>query len=237
MPELVFLLVPVFIVVFGVLAYYSHLQAKKRREALLGWSLQRQWRFAPSSDYHWDRRYPQFSCFNQGHSRQAYNRLYGTINVGGQAQSCVAGDYLYKRTSGSGKNRRTKTYRFSFLLVELPFVGVPQLAVRPEGFFDGMAAVFGFDDIDFESEEFSRKFHVQSVDKRFTYDLIHPRMMQYMLGTPPATFEIQHGVFCLLKQHACWEVDELDRQVNWCEQWFDLWPPHLIADLNTQHAR
>ena len=43
-------------------------------------------------------------------------------------------------------------------------------------------------DIDFESAEFSARFHVQSVDRRFAYDLLDPAMIEHFLaeGSPPA---------------------------------------------------
>ena len=46
--------------------------------------------------------------------------------------------------------RTTRTHRFSYLIVHLPFSGLPDLLIRPEGVFDKMAGAFGFDDIDFE---------------------------------------------------------------------------------------
>lgn len=237
MPDLLFIIVPVVIVVFALLAYYSYLQAKKRREALASWAQQRGWRFDPRTDSRWDSTYRQFSCFTHGHSRSAYNLLHGSLQIEGQAWPCTVGDYTYKVTSGSGKSRHTTTYRFSFLLMELPFPGLPQLAVRPEGIFDSLVSLVGFDDIDFESEEFSRKFHVQSSDKRFAYDLMHPRMMEFMLASPPEPFEIEHGVFCLKGDNRCWEVAEIDYQVNWCERWLSQWPRHLLADLRSRSAR
>jgi hypothetical protein len=45
-------------------------------------------------------------------------------------------------------------------------------------------------DIDFESAEFSARFHVQSVDRRFAYDLLDPAMIEHFLakGSPPAVW-------------------------------------------------
>ncbi|MDA8746329.1 hypothetical protein N9N28_17035, partial [Rubripirellula amarantea] len=200
MPELLFILIPLFLIGMGVMAYYSHLQAKQRREELSQLAQRRGWRFEHSHDAEWDSRYSQFSWFNTGHSRYAYNFLHGQLRIEGRNVPSVAGDYTYKVTSGTGKNRKTTTYYFSFLLVELPFRGLPQLAVRPEGFFDSVTSFFGFDDIDFESEEFSRKFHVKSSDKRFAYDLLHARMMEFMLASPTASFEMERDVFCLKSQ-------------------------------------
>lgn len=237
MPDILFVIIPLFILVFGVLAYYAHLAAKQRREALAALAARRGWRFSPHHDSSWDDRYSQFAWFTTGHSRYAYNLLDANLEAGGKSLPATLGDYTYKVTSGSGKNRRTTTYRFSFLLLRLPYPGLPQLSVRPEGVFDRLTSLIGFDDINFESEEFSRKFHVKSDDKRFAYDLLHPQMMEFLLDSPPPTFEIEHGVFCMKSGNRCWEPTELEPQVAWCESWLDHWPPHLVADLESRMPR
>ena len=38
---------------------------------------------------------------------------------------------------------------------------------------------FGFDDVDFESAEFSRKWHVGAQDREFAYQVFHPKMIEY----------------------------------------------------------
>jgi hypothetical protein len=55
--------------------------------------------------------------------------------------------------------------------------------------------MLGYDDIDFESVEFSKAFTVRSKDKKFAYDICHPRMMDYMLNHPYITIEIEHDAF------------------------------------------
>ncbi len=236
MPDALIFIIPIVIVVIGLLAWHAHVQTKQRREALAEVARQLGWRFDPSRDSSWDRRYPQFGWFKTGHSRCAYNILTGTLTMNGNKLPGVIGDYTYKVTSGSGKNQSTTTYNFSFLLVELPFVGLPQIAVRREGIFDSFTALLGFDDIDFESEEFSRKFHVKSSDKRFAYDLMHPRMMEFLLDEPPPTFEIERGVLCT-RGAGRWEPAEFARQVAWCEQLLSHWPRHLLADLESRTGR
>ena len=59
-----------------------------------------------------------------------------------------------------------------------------------EGLFSKLAQAVGYDDIDFESAEFSRKFCVRSKDKRFAYDVCHPRLMEYLLANHDLTLEI-----------------------------------------------
>jgi hypothetical protein len=70
------------------------------------------------------------------------------------------------------------------------------LFVRPEGIWDKITEFIGFDDIDFESAEFSRKFYVKAEDKRWAYDVIHPRVMEFLLAAP--RFPIQFGPDCVI---------------------------------------
>jgi hypothetical protein len=83
---------------------------------------------------------------------------------------------------GSGKRRRTMHEAFAVVQVG-PFA-MPPVEIRPEHAGDTIAAAMGWDDLDFESVEFSRRFHVRSPDKRFAWDLLDPRMMQVMLELP-----------------------------------------------------
>jgi hypothetical protein len=55
-------------------------------------------------------------------------------------------------------------------------VGTPSLLIRREDIGDKLIGGLGFDDIDFESEEFSRDFWVKSDNRRHAYGVIHPRM-------------------------------------------------------------
>jgi hypothetical protein len=52
-----------------------------------------------------------------------------------------------------------------------------------------LADFLGFDEIKFESAEFSREFHVKSADRKWAYDVLNPRAMEFLLSMP--RFEIQ----------------------------------------------
>src|SRR5205085_4299284 len=102
------------------------------------------------------------------------NTLRGPLDASGRAFGALAGDYSYKITRSNGKTTSTSTYRFSYLIVKVPFPDTPGLLIRPETLMDKVAGALGFDDIDFESEEFSRRFLVKSPDKKFAYDVVSP---------------------------------------------------------------
>jgi len=213
-----------------VVAYFSHLNAQKRLQELAALAAELGWRFDAASDASLEDRYPQFENFSRGHSRYAYNTLMGSINIGGQDCSARMGDYRYRQTSGTGKSRKTRTYTFSYFLVDLPYVQLPQMFIRQEGIMDAVSRAFGFDDIDFESAEFSKRFHVTSGDKRFAYDVLHPQMMEYMLAAEPTQVEIA-GDCCLIADGSDWTADDFKRHREFVERFFELWPKHLTSTL------
>lgn len=220
----------------GVAAYFAHLQAKKRREALLALARELGWGFDPSKDYSHDDEFANFEIFRKGRSRAAYNTLSGQLDVGGRSCDARMGDFRYKVTHGSGKNRRTHTYRFSYLIVTLPYWGVPALLIRPEGVFDKIASAIGFDDIDFESEEFSRRFYVKSSDRRFAYDVIHARMMRFLLDTCKHTVDIEHGRCCISDGRSKWSPEQFRARAQWVHAFLERWPDHLTRVLEESGA-
>ena len=55
-----------------------------------------------------------------------------------------------------------------------------------------LGQMIGFDDIDFESAEFSRSFTVRSKDKRFAYDICNARLMEYLLQHRDLSSELEN---------------------------------------------
>jgi len=224
-------LIVIAIAVMLLFAFLNYLAAKKRREEMAELARSLGFRFDPGPDHGHDERYGHFEVFRRGHARVALNTLKGKISAEGRAYHAVAGDFRYKVTSGSGKNRRTQTYRFSYIILELPY-DPPDLLIRPEGLFDKLAGVLGFDDIDFESAEFSKRFYVKSTDKKFAYDVIHPRMMEFLLRDMPAAIDIEHGRLCFTDGRRRWEPAQFRRRFDYLTKFLALWPEHVMARLD-----
>ncbi len=227
------LLVIAGIVLIGAVAYFSWLAEKKRREAMATLAAELGWSFDPTRDRSHDEEYAHFEIFRRGHSRAAYNTMWGELELKGQVWPAKMGDFTYKVTTHTGKSSSTQTYRFSYLIVHLPFGRVPDLLIRREGIFDKLAGAFGFDDIDFESAEFSRRFLVKSPDKRFAYDVIHPGMMEFLLAGEPPAIDIEYGRCCLSNGRRRWEPHEFKGRLDWIRRFFDHWPNHVTADLES----
>ncbi len=227
--------IPVILAVVAVAVYLGYLaqKAEKARVAAMAALAQsRGWLFTTESDPHHDERYRQFSVFCQGHSRRAYNTITGTHEINGHPHPVRMGDYVYQVTSHNGKTTTTTTYKLSYLILHLPYPMVPSLTIRREHLFDKIGAAIGFDDIDFEYSEFSRKFMVKSSDKRFAYDVVTPRMMEFLMASPGRSIDLDGGAICITLGTRRWKVEEFLPELDWLSTFVDLWPDHVVRDLS-----
>ncbi len=202
---------------------------RERREAMRAYAARMGLRFTDRDDT-LDERMAAFPPFVVGHSRVGLNLMEGEATLGGVRMTFLGGDYQYKVTTSNGKSTQTTTYNMSFIAVTPVVLSVPEeLTVRAEGMFDKIGAFLGFDDIDFESSEFSKRFHVKCSDRRFAFDLFDPRMMEFFLGTRPPRMHARAGV--LLFDHGVrrWEVDEFDGARAWIDGFFLRVPRHVRA--------
>ena len=74
----------------------------------------------------------------------------------------------------------------------------PELIIEPEGFFSKIAQAIGFDDIDFESLEFSKRYKVKSPDKKFAYDVCNAQMIDYLLQQENLAIELESNVLAMV---------------------------------------
>ena len=213
--EVVVVLVVILIVVLIVLGVLS---AAKRRKELAAWAASKGMRFYPSRDREMDDRFSDFKCLRRGGSRYAYNAVSGRTDE----LDLIAFDYHYE--TGSGKNR--STYHFSAVIVTSPFPLKP-LFIRREGFFDKVTEFFGVDDIDFESAEFSRKFFVKAPDKRWAYDVIHQRMMEYLLSGPKFAVQFDSGHIIVWNDRTL-KVEEFESAIAFIRGMLDRFPDYLV---------
>ena len=168
-------------VVVGVLGWR---QEQRRLRLLLHWARNRGLLRREGKQRDWHQRYPGLQVLQRGHSRKSTLTLEGEID--GRRVVCL--DYVF--VTGSGKNRTT--HRRALVIVETGFPVIP-LTIRREHVFDKVGEFLGHDDINFESAEFSRTFHVSAADRKWAYDVIHTRTMEYLLGAPHVTIAFGLG--------------------------------------------
>ena len=224
-------MIVVFLIIAVVGMYFGHKAAKKRRSDLLALSGRMGLSFSEGHDSYHDEEFGHFELISRGFGRSANNTLSGGVKVGGQPMRVKMGDYKYKTREGSGKNRRTVTHRFSYCIVMLPWEGMPGVLIRREGFFDKISSAFGFDDIDFESGEFSKKYFVKSPNKKLAYDICHPRMIEWLLETEPAVVDMERGRLCMTEGSRVWKVERFEYTLGWVDRFIEQWPDFVVKDL------
>ena len=212
------------LVVWGAIA------ARKRREAIAAWAAAQGFTFERAHDASWDERWP-FACLREGSDRYAYNVMRG--ERGGRA--VTAFDYHYETYSTDSKGRRTTHHhRFSAVIVDGD-VPLQPLSMRPEHFFDKIGEFFGIDDIDFESAEFSRRFHVKAKDKKWAFDVISPKTMEFLLGQPQFQMEMQ-GRSVIAWRSSCFAPPAFEQALGVIEGILERLPPFLVRELQEKQA-
>jgi len=176
------LLIVGFIAIFIIVLVVGYISSLKRREAMAAVAAKLGLQFMPHKDRYMPKRYRFLDKLRRGRDRYAYNVLSGSY----QGHEVLIFDYHYK--TGSGKD--THHYYFSFFILQLT-ASFPELIIVPENIFSKIAQAVGYDDIDFESHEFSRKFCVRSPNKKFAYDVCNARMIEYLLSNTNLSIEIE----------------------------------------------
>ncbi len=175
----------VILLILVVLIILGSIEERKRREKMVAWTKRSGLHFSPDKDRGMKDRFPEFFCLKRGSNRYAYNVSQGKW----RGQQMLGFDYHYETSStDSDGSSSTTTHRFSAVIVacEIP---MKSLVIEEEGFFDKVASFFGFDDIDFESAAFSDQFKVKSPDRRWAYDVLHARTMEFLLDSPRFSIE------------------------------------------------
>ncbi len=180
MPQVLGVLLIVLLV--GSAIWIGVVMERKRREECLALAQALGFRFHPKDPFGLGRSLEgDFATLRQGSNRYAYNVIEGER----EGARVYLFDHHHETYSTNSKGHRTTHHHHrSFVSLEQA-LDLDSFEMRPEGFFDKVAAAFGFDDIDFESAEFSRRYHVKAPDRKLAYALFSPRMIEYLLSVPP----------------------------------------------------
>jgi hypothetical protein len=214
------------VLLFGA-AVYAHRRAEKRKATLMAWAQAKSLSFSPGRVRGLDAEFPGFPMLHTGDNRYAFNLISGDLG----RRRILAFDYHYETTSTDGKgNRTTHTHVFSAVILQdsLP---LRTLAIRPENFLDRIGEFLGFDDIDFELAEFSREFHVSTPDRKWAFDVLHQKSMEFLLESPRFSITFHGG--CVMAFNAReFDTATLDSAVAVIEGLLALLPPSVVRELS-----
>lgn len=131
--------------------------------------------------------------------------------------------YEHQWTTGSGKDSQTHSVRKTLMGLPRSF---PRLDVRKEGFFGRTARRMGMKDIELESDDFNREFRVMG-DRRLAYDVLHPRLMEWMLHTDSPGFVI-NGPYIAYTTGSRIDLNQVDGEIAYLDTIIDRLPRYVV---------
>lgn len=210
----------VFLIIIIPVAGLAGIKQKERAKLLQGFAESQGWAFKERASERHRSRCRYFDLLNRGSGI-----ISNIMSV--QLMWCETPTQGFCGDCGTGSRRGTsKNYtEFSFLIVEFPTKFAGDLLVRPEGLKDRLLSSIGFDDIDLESKRFSDEFFVRSSEKKFAYEVLSPRVMEFMMDTNlvgnAPSFEIAHGLLCVAGERRVWKPKEFLSALEWTQQLLD----------------
>ena len=167
----------VVLVIGGVIAVFVlslYLKAKRRQE-LQAFATRHGLQFSEHDPFgllNWP-----FTLLRKGDGRGIENVMWGPWQG---AEPVTAFDYWYYTESTNSKGGRTRSYsRFSCALIQVP-AAFPHLDIGRENLFTRMADGMGMEDIEFESPDFNRRYNVKASERRFAYEVLDTRMLDWL---------------------------------------------------------
>ncbi len=168
----------ILLAVVGISASYYF--ENKRKEAVqkvadtLGLS------FYPDGDPALQSQMTNFNLFNKGRSRRMYNMIHG------EAGGVDLAIFDYKYRTGSGKN--SSTHNQTVVFIGAQDLNLPQFTLCPETFFARVGAIFGVDDIDFDSHpKFSDNCYLTGSDEEAVRRTFTPEVLEFFEANPGIT--------------------------------------------------
>jgi hypothetical protein len=168
-----------------LLAFFSK---AKRTKAFKQWAQANGLHYAERSATDYDRSYRGLRSLGKGSARKYLNEISGNY----KGHHIRYFDYQF--TVSNGKSSSQVTH--GVFMIQFPGLHWPILTVVPETLLHKVYDAIGGDDIDFESDEFSRRFWVTCSDRKFAYDFIHPRVMERVLEHGPTEWQVHSNVLC-----------------------------------------
>jgi hypothetical protein len=172
-----------------------------------------------------------FPLFEMGDDRGCENVLWGEW----KGMPFRETDYWYYNDASNRKERMGLRKHFNAVVVDVPLY-LPRVTVDPEGIRSVIAGGVGWRDIQFESEEFNRRFHVRAETPEFAFKLVDARMMQWMLSTDE-TFGFQFYGSAIMVWSRRLRPTELLPLIGTAKELFDHIPRLVWSEFTTNLPR
>jgi hypothetical protein len=186
---------------FAVALAIGALRERRRREALQGVADELGFQFGAKDEERLAEALSGALLFQRGHSRRVSNVLRG----GPHAHKVRVFDYRF--VTGHGKHRSTHNQTVAaYPWKDQP---LPEFELRPEGVWDRIAGVFGYQDIDIpDHPQFSKQYVLRGRDEECIRSFFTDRLVSALEEAPGLRVEACAG--WLLVYHARRRVAPLD---------------------------
>lgn len=189
------------------LIIYNNRKEKERTLALQQTAGKLGWSFAATAPLNMIAGLERFTLFNQGHSREIKNFMYG------QAQGVKAAVFDYIYITGSGKNRQAHFQTVVYL--EPVNLQLPVFSLRPETFMYKMLTAFGYQDIDFgQRPEFSRQYILRGQDELAIRQVFNDRVLSFFESYPGTCLDAGGNQLCFYRGGSRYPPQEIEGHVG-----------------------
>jgi hypothetical protein len=219
LPILAFLAFAAIAIAFGVVGAKAE---RKRVQDLVDLAARLGLSFSTEKDPTRSAQYAFLSQLNTGDKRYAFDILDGVYRHRGARAFC----HHHQVTTRTKNGSRTSHYYHCVFTAQLPLIA-PELRIYPENILHRFGQALGFSDINFESVEFSRAFVVKCEEKKFAYDILHSRAMEYLLKHPDLTYEMEGNNFAIVTSGRLYSK-EFEKHLNILNDLIDLFPDYLL---------
>jgi hypothetical protein len=217
------IIISIIVLLFVAGNYYS----KKRQREWLGFARIHNFIYTKDDAIGIPAKYTELPLFQHGYKKTALN-----ICRGKEKEFAIyAFDYFRQ-------DRHVGIFRYTVIALESQLLFKP-LSIHPKyvtentGLGSQHILTSGSGNIIFESAEFSKKFYIQCADKKFAYDIIHPRMMEFLLAHDKMHIELAPRVVIFYRETQRLSTQEIDRLLQCAYQFFELTPAYVKNDIST----
>ena len=214
--------------IIGAVAYLSYLSKQKRIQALASAASQLGLQFSRADPF--GILAEPFQLLRKGDGQGVENVMWGTW----QGLEVRQFDYWYYEESTDSRGSRSKTYyRFNCVICPID-ASCAHLTIDHENLFTRLADALSFHDIQFESDEFNKKYQVKCRDRKFANDFIDARLMRWLLQHGEG-FSFEAAGDELLCAHRRLQPTELIPLLGSAKAFRDE-IPHVVFDLYPKGA-
>ncbi len=166
------------------------------------------WQFSEAAGLNWIPNLERFALFNQGHSKQIRNAMYGEI---GGVKAAVF-DYYY--VVGHGKHQ--SRFNQAVVYFEPRNLNVPFFSLRPEHTFHKIISAFGYQDIDFGNRpDFSSKYLLRGSDEQGVRNLFTDALLGFYEMNEGASTDAGGNQLFIFRQNQRPAPHETQAFLNW----------------------